>query len=91
MTINNVYEAYKTYNVNGAGRQRRAETAEKRSQDTFSLSVQAEDYQLARKAVSNLPDIRQEKVSSLQSQITNGSYTVSAAMVADRILQNSAY
>ena len=91
MRIGNVYDAYRTYNTNGAGRPRRANAPDGRIQDTFSLSVQAEGYQLARKVVSNIPDVRQEKVTSLQSQIANGQYSVSADMVADRILQNSTY
>lgn len=89
MRVDNVYSAYKVYNTNGAGRPRRTGATGGQSQDIFSLSVQAEDYQLARRAVSRLPDVRQDLVNTLQTQIANGQYKVSADMVADRILQNS--
>ena len=91
MRVDNVYSAYKPYNASGAGRQRRANAPDGQIRDTFSLSVQAEDYQLARRAVSRLPDVRQDKVDALQSQIAAGQYSVSPAMVADKILQNSIY
>lgn len=89
--VDNVYSAYKTYNTSGAGRQRRTETADGEIRDNFTLSVQAEDYRIARQAVSRLPDVRQERVEALQTQIASGRYTVSSAMVADKILQNTIY
>ena len=93
MRVDSVYSTYKLYNTSGAGRQRRSSPAGTQSQDTISLSMQAEDYQMARRAVSRLnePEIRQDRVKDLQSQIASGQYSVSAAMVADKILQNAIY
>ena len=89
MRVDNVYNVYKTYNTNNTGRPRRTGVADGQIRDSFSLSVQAEDYQLARRTISQLPDVRQEKVDTLRSQVEAGQYWVSATMVADRILQNS--
>jgi flagellar biosynthesis anti-sigma factor FlgM len=36
--------------------------------------------------VNNLPEIRQEKVSALQSAISNGDYQVSSEQTADAML-----
>ena len=89
MRVDNVYSAYKLYNTNNTGRQRRSNSIGAQAQDSFSLSVQAEDYQVARQAVSRLPDIRQGRIDALQFQIASGQYSVSAAQVADKILQNT--
>ena len=89
MRVDSAYSAYKLYNTNGAGRPRRNNVIGGQSQDSFSLSVQAEDYQLARRAVSQVPDVRSERVDMLQSRIASGRYSVSAAMVADKILSNA--
>lgn len=91
MRIDNVYNAYKIYNTNNVGRQRRSSTVGGQLQDTFSLSVQAEDYQVARQAVSRVPDVRQGRVDALQFQIASGQYDVSAELVAEKILQNAIY
>jgi len=91
MRVDNIYSAYKIYNTNGAGRPRRSHIISGQSQDSFSLSVQAEDYQLARRAVSQVPDVRSERVDMLQSRIAAGRYSVSASMVADKILQNAIF
>lgn len=89
MRVDNVYSAYKLYNTNGSGRQRAADSSSGQNQDTFTISVQAEDYQLARQAVSRMPDVRWDKVEAVQSQIASGEYTVSPAMVADKILKDA--
>ena len=86
--VDNVYGAYKLYDTKGLGRQNKVGRSDAGSQDTFSLSVQAEDYQLARKAVARVPDVREDKVDALKSQIESGLYSVSASMVADKILHN---
>ena len=89
MRVDNVYSAYKLYNTNGNGRNRKASAIGGQSQDTFTLSVQAEDFQLARRAVSRMPDVRNERIEAVQSQIASGQYSVSASMVADKILQDA--
>ena len=91
MRVDNVYSAYKPYITNGVGRQRRANAPDGQIRDSFSLSVQAADYQLAHQAISQLPAVRQDKVDTLRLQIEADQYSVSPAMVADRILQNTVY
>lgn len=88
MRVDNIYSVHKLYNTNVPGRQRRANAVNDQNQDTFTLSVHAEDYHLARRAVSRVPDVRGDKVDAVQSQIASGHYSVSAAMVAEKILQN---
>ena len=87
--VNNVYSAYQVYNTSGTGRQRRLGAEHEQSQDTFTMSVQAEDYRVARQAISRLPDVRLDRVEALRSQIDSGQYSVSPAMVADKILRDA--
>ena len=91
MRIDGAINAYKIYNTNNAGRTRRSSAAGSRNHDVFSMSGQAGDYQVARKAVSRVPDVRQGKVDALQMQIASGQYSISADAVADKILQSSLY
>lgn len=91
MRIDNVYGAYRLYDTKGTGRSRRVNNQGTQNRDIFSLSEQAEDYQIARRAVSRIPEVRQEKVDTLQNQISSGQYSVSAAMIADKILQNAVH
>jgi negative regulator of flagellin synthesis FlgM len=88
MRVDNTYSAYKIFSgTNQQNRHTRAEDRAARGHDVFTLSVQAEDYQLARRALSQVPDVRAERVEALRNNIESGLYTVSAAMVAEKILQ----
>ncbi|MBZ4647251.1 MAG: negative regulator of flagellin synthesis FlgM [Petroclostridium sp.] len=54
--------------------------------DTISISSQAKDYQLALKAVRQVPDIREEKVRELEQKYSSGTYNISSEDVADKIV-----
>ena len=89
MRVDNVYSAYKLYNTKGKDIQRAAGSSGGQNQDTFTMSIQAEDYRLARQAVSRMPDVRWDRVEAVQSQIASGEYAVSPAMVADKIIKDA--
>ena len=89
MRVGSTYNTYQIFSANNSGRARRINTEGSGGIDTFTLSVQAEDYKQARNAVSSVPDIRTDKVDSIKSQIEAGKYFISASQVADRILQNA--
>jgi len=88
MRIDNIHSVHKLYNTDAQNWQRRTNTVGDQKQDTFSMSVHAEDYHLARRTVSNVPDVREDRIEAVQSQIASGRYSVSASMVAEKILQN---
>lgn len=56
--------------------------------DEFKISGQARDFQVAMKALRNIPDIRKEKVQEVSQRIESGQYNVKAKNVAERIIQN---
>ena len=56
------------------------------SEETVSLSSTAKDIQLAEKAIERLPDVREEKVQELKSQIETGNYNVNGEKIAGKML-----
>lgn len=56
--------------------------------DEFKISGQAKDFQVAMKALRNIPDIRKEKVFEVSQKIENGQYDVKAEDVAEKLIQN---
>ncbi|MCL2015842.1 MAG: flagellar biosynthesis anti-sigma factor FlgM [Defluviitaleaceae bacterium] len=86
MKINNIYATQAAYLANN--KTRRPNAAASNVHDNFSISGQAEDYQIARRAISRLPDVRESRVDELKNLIESGQYTVNASAIANKILQN---
>ncbi len=53
------------------------------TEEKVDLSTRARDIQQARNAVSNLPDIREEKVQELKAQIEKGTYKINSGKIAE--------
>lgn len=54
--------------------------------DQLEISRVGRDYQIAKKAVKEAPDIREDKVNELKAAIDNGTYEVSANDFAEVLL-----
>lgn len=54
--------------------------------DQVSLSTTGRDFQVAKAALSSVPDVREDKVKALKERMANGTYEVSAQDFADKIL-----
>ena len=62
---------------------------DKTQQDTIvSLSTESKDVQFAKKIVDSEPDVREDKVAELKSQIESGNYTVDHKAVADKMVDS---
>lgn len=55
--------------------------------DQLLLSATAQDAAIAKKALSNTPDVREDLVNSIKEQIDNGTYEVDAEDFAGKILE----
>lgn len=77
--VGNVYKPGKASKAYG-------ESSVSTSKDSLALSDFAKELSVAKKAVNQTPDIRHEKVNAIKSQMEAGTYNVSAAQVADKIL-----
>lgn len=58
-------------------------------EEKVSLSAQARDVQNIKKAIEELPDVRQEKVDALKEQIHQGTYDVNGEKVAQKMIGES--
>ncbi len=59
-----------------------------RGQDVIvELSQTSQEVQMAREAIEQQPDMRQEKVAALKAQVENGTYEVSPQEVAEKMIR----
>jgi negative regulator of flagellin synthesis FlgM len=58
-------------------------------QDRVSLSSRAADIDAARSRISDLPEVRADRVEHLRRMIARGDYNVSAVDIADAILSQA--
>lgn len=58
------------------------------STDSLQLSQVGKDYQIAKQAVKNAPDIREDKVNSIKARMASGTYTISSEEIADKIIES---
>lgn len=54
--------------------------------DQVSFSSIGKDMQIAKAALKNVPDVREDRVADLKAQIQNGTYNVSNESFADKLL-----
>lgn len=59
---------------------------QKKQNDSFVVSDKARDFQTVLKAVSNSPDIREDKVNDIMKRVEQGSYNVSTEDIVNKIL-----
>ena len=57
--------------------------------DKLQLSDSGKDYQIAKNAMPQIPDIRTDRVQELKDQILSGTYEVSPESFADKILSRA--
>lgn len=55
--------------------------------DKLNISNAGKDLQVAKKAVADAPDIREDRVAELKEAINNGTYNVSGEEFADKIME----
>lgn len=81
--INSILNNYNTKKVTS--------TESKKSikgKDVFDISSTAKEYQIAKKALSQSPDIRLDKVEDIKTKIESGNYDINAKEIADRIVNS---
>lgn len=58
-------------------------------EEKVDLSTQAKDIQQAKNALSKVPDVREETVREIKSQVENGTYNVSGEEIAGKMVGES--
>ncbi|MBN2900093.1 MAG: flagellar biosynthesis anti-sigma factor FlgM [Clostridia bacterium] len=82
----NVQQMLKAYNKNVSKVKETEKTAFK--SDKIEISESAKDFQVAMKAFSDLPEVREEKVDDLKKKIADGNYQPSAKDIAKKMLSD---
>lgn len=57
--------------------------------DKIEISDEAKDFQVAMKAFSELPEVREERVDELKKQVQSGNYKPSAKDIATKMMQGA--
>jgi len=84
MRINSINKAY----GKNVGKVKKTEKAGMKP-DTIEISEEAKDFQVAMKAFSELPEVREEKVEALKEKVQSGNYKPSAKDIAAKMMQSA--
>lgn len=68
---------------------KQAGAAAVKPEETVDLSTMARDIQQAKVEVSQLPDVREEKVQEIKAQVETGTYNVSGEQIANKMVGES--
>lgn len=86
MRISGAYGVYKAQPVQKTSASTYVKGAAKTgSVDSVSFSAVANELNVARKALREIPDVREARVVELREQLNSGTYQVSASDIAARI------
>ena len=84
MRIDALNQVSKLYQANKTKKVSKSNDVSKR--DQFEISQSAHDYQTVKNALSQTPDIREDKVAEIKNAMVSGSYNVSAQEIADKMV-----
>ena len=84
MKINGSIRTYEVKPQDKPVSSERISRAEERT-DMVTISSKAKDFTVAKKALMNMPDIREDKVQSIKARIDAGTYNVSGMDVANKL------
>ena len=77
-----VQQLYQTKKVN-----KTQQSGSVSNSDRVQISSLGKDFQIAKAAVAESPDVREELTASIKSKIENGTYYVDNATFAEKLLQ----
>lgn len=77
--VNQVYQA--TAQVKKADVEKRVQ-----KDDKLEISQTGKDINVAKKAIKESPDVREDKIAAIKKQMAEGTYSVSTEALADKIL-----
>ena len=80
---NQVAQLYKTNKTSTT----RPASASAMGRDEVQISSFGRDYQIAKKAVSEASDVREDKVAKLKSMVDSGAYNVEPGDFASKLLE----
>lgn len=84
MRIEAMSEISQMYQANGT--KRKPGKSAVSSKDTVEISGFGRELQVAKQAIAQAPDIREDKVQEIKASMANGTYNVPMGALADKLL-----
>ena len=84
MRIDAMSEISQLYQVNST--RKKTEKSASYTKDSVEISEFGRDLQIAKQAVSQAEDVREDRVQELKAQMANGTYNVPMSALADKLL-----
>lgn len=56
--------------------------------DALQLSQTGKDMQVAKQAVKDAPDVREDKINQIKAQLASGTYSVTGKELADKLVNS---
>ena len=84
MRIDAMSEISQLYQVSGT--RKKAEKTSVYTKDSVEISGFGRDLQIAKQAVAQAEDVRQDRINELKASMANGTYNVPMGAVADKLL-----
>lgn len=84
MRIDAYHAISQVYQANKVNR-KSAEKLDKAENDRFEMSDFGKTLQVAKKAVADAPEVREDRIARLKEQLADGTYNVSEEELANRI------
>jgi negative regulator of flagellin synthesis FlgM len=78
---NRISQVYQTSNTKPVTKQNKTSKTDK-----IEISDFGQGLALAKQAVSEAPEVREEKVAELKAQISSGNYNISSEEIADKMI-----
>jgi negative regulator of flagellin synthesis FlgM len=72
-----------------ANSDQQATNATVKPEEKVDLSTKAKDIQQVQNALSSVPDVREQKVTDIKSQVQQGTYNVSGEKIAGKMVGES--
>jgi len=82
-------QQYQRSDNQAAGAEKPNNNTAGKPEEKVDLSTQAKEIQQARIALSRLPDVREEKVQEIRSQVEKGTYEVNEEKIAGKMVGES--
>jgi len=84
MRIDAMSEISQLYQVSGT--RKKTEKTSVYTKDSVEISGFGRDLQIAKQAVAQAEDVRQDRINELKASMANGTYNVPMGAVADKLL-----
>lgn len=89
VTTQAIQKYQKTDKVEGQAPEQSRAINNSSPEEKVNLSTTAKDVQALSKAISELPDVREDKVQELKDRIGKGAYKVDAEKIAEKMVGES--